>query len=989
MASSSQQSKCNPNEQGNKGVKKKITKNSKIQKKTTLTDNLKILYSNADILTNKINELENILVNDKIDVALICETLPKNSTSKNSVQTNFNLEGYETIECNEGRGVCIIYKDSLQISELSEINSLYQPSLFIEIKTKDKPLNLGIVYRSPNSTDEENDKVRQQLAHASQKLTNLIVTGDFNHPEIDWENCHTSVLNSHKASKFLFLSTQCKFHQLIDKPTHYKPNCRPSLIDLVLTKDPDLIEKIEHTAPLGKSCHSTIIIKTSSKETKPEKCMVKKYSIDKGDFDSMKKSFKEEDWELLMNEANNDVDKAWYSISTKIKNARDKYIPSKLVDTNRKTKKRFFVLEDSLIHLTRLKRYHYKRYKKYPTSTNYKLYTTARANVSKYTRKKKRAKEKKIAENIKSNSKEFYQYIRSKTTKKDKVSDLKKEDGSMTHGDQEKSTELNNFFASVFTKEDTSKIPEPPFNNKSFKPKQDAEITLDEMKKLLLSSKSDKSPGPDELHPKLLKECADELAIPMKLMFDLTMKVGKIPQEWKKAEVKAIYKKKGSRKDPSNYRPVSLTSVVCKLMEKVIKNHLNMHLKDNNILANEQYGFFSGRSTETQLLTSLHQWQKSLDSNIPVDVIYMDFRKAFDSVPHARLVTKLKSYGVQGNLLQWIDSFLTGRTQHVNVNNQKSEEKEVTSGVPQGSVLGPTLFIYFINDLPLTSTVETKIFADDTKVYTSIQNEQDANNLQMTINNMHQWTNTWLLKFNQSKCNVLHLGENNPRHKYYIGDEPNRTEMTVTTLEKDLGVHIDEKLNFDKHIEKITKKAASKCSQILRNFTFRSKDVMVPLFKSIVRPILEYSNCAWNTGLQKHIDEIEKIQRRFTKNIFTVKNLSYENRLEKLKLPSLEFRRLRGDLIQTFKITRQFYDSKTVDTLFQLNNNQKLRGHRLKISKIHVNKTQFKNFFTNRIVNCWNSLPSHIIEADSINSFKNKVDFHFKEKMFKIKFEMD
>ena len=138
---------------------------------------------------------------------------------------------------------------------------MFQPSLFIEIKTKDKAINLGIIYRSPNSTDEEDDKVRAQLKCASQGLSNLIVAGDFNHPEIDWENSHTTVRESHKASKFLFLTNQYKFHQMINKPTHYKPKCRPSLIDLVLTKDPDLIDKIKLTAPLRKSYHSSIIIK--------------------------------------------------------------------------------------------------------------------------------------------------------------------------------------------------------------------------------------------------------------------------------------------------------------------------------------------------------------------------------------------------------------------------------------------------------------------------------------------------------------------------------------------------------------------------------------------------------------------------------------------------------------------------------------------------------------------------------------------------------
>ena len=312
---------------------------------------------------------------------------------------------------------------------------------------------------------------------------------------------------------------------------------------------------------------------------------------------------------------------------------------------------------------------------------------------------------------------------------------------------------------------------------------------------------------------------------------------------------------------------------------------------------------------------------------------------------------------------------------------------------------------------------------------------------------MHQWTKTWLLKFNEAKCNVLHLGGNNPKNAYFIGDEGNRTQLAVTRLEKDLGVHIDETLSFNQHIEKVTKKAASRCAKILKNFTFRSRDVLLPIFKSILRPILEYANCAWNTQLQKQKDELESIQRSFTKNIFSVKKLNYEERLKNLKLPSLEFRRLRGDLIQTFKILRRFYDIKTVDSLFQLSNNKQLRGHRLKLTKHHVNyeerlknlklpslefrrlrgdliqtfkilrrfydiktvdslfqlsnnkqlrghrlkltkhhvnKTQYKNFFTNRIVNHWNNLPSHIIEADSVNSFKNKIDEHLKDKMFKI-----
>ena len=249
---------------------------------------------------------------------------------------------------------------------------------------------------------------------------------------------------------------------------------------------------------------------------------------------------------------------------------------------------------------------------------------------------------------------------------------------------------------------------------------------------------------------------------------------------------------------------------------------------------------------------------------------------------------------------------------------------------------------------------------------------------------MYNWTSSWLLKFNETKCQVLHLGENNPKYDYFIGTDDSRVKLEESNLEKDLGVYIDPNLNFEKHIEKITQKAASKCSSILRNFTFRSKEVLVPLFKSLIRPVLEYANTAWSGGLRKNINEVEKIQRSFTKNIYQVKHLPYEKRLEKLNLPSLEYRRFRGDLIQTFKIARNFYDNCTVNTLFNFKANERLRGHKYKINKIYYKKVQFKHFFTNRVANHWNNLPHSIVEAESTNIFKNKIDEHFKDQMFKI-----
>ena len=193
----------------------------------------------------------------------------------------------------------------------------------------------------------------------------------------------------------------------------------------------------------------------------------------------------------------------------------------------------------------------------------------------------------------------------------------------------------------------------------------------------------------------------------------------------------------------------------------------------------------------SQLLVTIDEWFSYLDKKIPVDAAYLDFRKAFDSVPHKRLLYKLNKYGIKGNILKWIESFLSDRTQFVNVNNNLSDKAPVLSGVPQGSVLGPCLFLYYINDLPEVIKCLIKLFADDSKAYQPIKTMLDNKLLQHSINDLVKWTEKWLLKFNNEKCKILHLGKNNPKFKYHIKQGDLITDLQETISEKDLGVFID------------------------------------------------------------------------------------------------------------------------------------------------------------------------------------------------------
>ena len=250
--------------------------------------------------------------------------------------------------------------------------------------------------------------------------------------------------------------------------------------------------------------------------------------------------------------------------------------------------------------------------------------------------------------------------------------------------------------------------------------------------------------------------------------------------------------------------------MVCKIFEKVVKNKLCNHLLENDLLSEHQFGFVPGRSCVTQLLVTIQEWMKNLDEGLVTDVAYMDFRKAFDAVPHKRLIYKLQKYGIDGNLLLWIKDFLSQRTQYVKVNDSKSDVLPVISGVPQGSVLGPMLFVYYINDLPNSCAVNCKIFADDTKAFTQIRNDNDILLLQNSIDSMFTWTQTWQLNFNAAKCKILHIGEKNPHHTYYIGQGNERGPLETTNLEKDLGVLVDSNLNFEEHIQAAINKSSQK-----------------------------------------------------------------------------------------------------------------------------------------------------------------------------------
>ncbi len=421
-----------------------------------------------------------------------------------------------------------------------------------------------------------------------------------------------------------------------------------------------------------------------------------------------------------------------------------------------------------------------------------------------------------------------------------------------------------------------------------------------------------------------------------------------------------------------------------------MRDALMDYMKHQELFTPHQHGFLSGRSTMTQLLESLEDWTKILDENDCVDILYCDFQKAFDSVPHRRLLKKLQSYGVYGNVLRWIEGFLTNRKQRVCVNGTLSTWSDVTSGVPQGSVLGPLLFVIFINDLPDVVNCQIKIYADDTKIYKRVNSELEAADLQQDIDAIFRWSQDWQLLFHPDKCHVLHLGRDSILHDYKMGFAPNITNLKTTQQEKDLGVTIDHQLLFDKHCENIAAAANRLVGVMKRTFTHLDRTTFNLIYKGLIRPRLEYASAVWSPAQVKDIEKIEAVQRRATKSVKGMAELSYEERLKALKLPTLVFRRRRGDMIQIYKYMHGLFDV-SHEKLLPLGHNNITRGHQLRIKKVRCRLRIRSHFFSQRAVNDWNQLPEDVVNAVSLNAFKTRLDNHWADhpEMFDFKAPAD
>ena len=930
-------------------TKSKPSTKRNVNRNVTSGSILKARLINARSIINKKQELESTIYEEKPHIVFITESWAdeKHSTAE------LNIDGYDCIRKDRTRrgGGCLMYiQEELKAVPL---NSLTDTENTDSVWCKIQDVTFGVCYNTTANTVEDEKPLLELLRKACGGGGEVIITGDFNHETIDWELMESQA----EGQEFLDTVEDLFLEQHVTTPTREK-----NLLDLVLSTNPEQIRDVEVTEKFGSSDHNmvkfNVIMKEESKQWKE-----KFRDYRNADFDKIREEVKSINWSVIDDQ--DDMQDAWKKFTELLDKTVEKHVKVKERVRGKPPKPMWWNKKIYKLRRKRLKWWQKSKENK-AHKPKYEFY---QKRVVEEVKAAKSKLEERLARNIKEDRKGFFKYAKSKMKAKEGVGPIEDSDGNILRDEKKMAEEFSIFFKSIFTEEDTTVIPdpEPVFTGTEEEKLTTIDITEERVLKKLKQINPSKSAGNDNISNAVLKETAEEITEAVTKIFKRSLEESKLPEDWKTSNITPIYKKDGRNK-VGNYRGVHLTSQLCKTMESLVKEDIVDHLSKFNLIRGTQHGFTEGKSCFTNLLMFLEDITKHIDEGTPVDVIYMDFRKAFDSVPHQRLLKKVKAHGISGKVYKWIEEWLTNREQRVVLKGETSSWEKVMSGVPQGSVLGPLLFIIYINDIDSNIVSVLSKFADDCKLAYKVATVEDTNTVQADIDTLGAWSEKWQLVFHPDKCKTLHFGHSNEKKQYYL----NNQQIKSVTSEKDLGVYITEDLKQHKHVAEIAKRANRMLGMIKRTITCKSIENIMSYYKSLVRPIIDYASGIWNPYHKKDIIKLEKIQRRATKIITELRNKPYDARLKKCKLMTLEQRRRRYDQIEMFKVMKGIYKIDK-DQLFELNKNP-TRGHELKVQKKFSRLNVRKNFFTNRVVDDWNHLPVAAITAKNVLGFKKVMD---------------
>jgi hypothetical protein len=965
---------------------------------------LNCFYTNATSLANKWDEFKLALdYHNRPHIVMVSETWF-------NIRTLKEVNGYQLFakdrEQIKGGGVAIYVRDDLICSELNLSmvrNGKLVEQVWCSVNLNKERVIVGCIYRPPTARRESSIAINECIKKAKRlvdadSITSLLIAGDFNYRRIKWDHGEWKFKGRGCPLSVEFVETlETSFlHQHVTDPTFGR-----NFLDLVVTDDPVRIQDIAVGPPLSTSkdnrLHSTIKWKyriAGGSTGSAFKRVVRLYH--KGNYVGVRDTMNEI-CELI--HRGMDAQSTFEVISSTYNRAIEKHVPTGRkqgsnqynIDTAVKRDK---TVKGAIKNKHRL----FARMKTHPSDETKKEYNRAAREVKKQVKRVRSDMEYKVADKCKQEPKLLFSYINSQKKFREDIKVLKLEDGTLVSDKSEIAKTLNLQFHKAFTKPDECGKVQRIASRTTKKCELDPRVVFSpsNVQKYLDRLNKSKTPGNDNIHPYVLREASSSFAAALSDLYIKSYESGELPAEWKVANVTPIFKK-GSKSEPNNYRPVSLTSVVCKIMERMIRDVMMSYLIENNLIYKGQHGFVPGKSCTTNLLETMDTITDAINKGYLVILILLDFAKAFDTVPHDELIGKLRAYGFDEHLVKWVENFLKNRKQRVVMGEIVTDWLEVLSGVPQGSVLGPLLFVIYINDMPDSVINLLKLFADDTKLISIIKCEEDLVRLQQDLGTLSEWASEWKMSFNHKKCKYMRIGNNElakQELKLTMSADNNEPHVLEETKEeKDLGVYLQNNLKWTANVDKACTKAYNSLGLLRKSFkTWTNVRTFRILYTAFVRPHLEYAPQVWNSLTSKDIKKLEKVQKRATKLVPQLRNLRYEERLLNLGLTTLADRRVRGDLIQMYKIRtgRNVIElispstSSNVESL-QLGDGPASSVRNRRRSNIRVVKEFVKNcsvrekFYSNRVVDPWNGLSNEIVESNSVNHFKKQYDRKKKE----------
>ena len=934
----------------------------------TNKDFLRIGTVNCNSLINKVVHVRSLLEREKLMVLGITETWLVGSVPGSYVCIpgyNFYRGDVSGDIRKHGSGV---YVSCLLRSVQVEVGI---PNVSV-VSIVGMGVHVVCAYRPPSYTESENASLMDFLLEFCVGRE-VVVVGDFNLPSLGWGSADANNYVRPVDRAFQDLFFLLGLQQWVCEGTFHPSG---NILDLLFTSSQDSVREVTVLPPLPNCHHSPVYIDyICDMPSAVQQDIVRRLWF-KGNYAAMDDYLGRVLWQLEFDGL--DVQGAYDVYVSVVSHLVDTYVPlaarrlpvwqsappRSLINQKARAWRDYVALRRSVGRHHQLAREAFVKF----TDLNYQIRNFSKRKQSDY--------ELSLIQRLGDCPKLFHSYIRRLKKGRPPVGPLKVQ-ARLVEDHGEISEVLADYFAGAFRRD-------APINPQLEPPvtaiMDGMQITYETVVKALRGLNGCGAPGPDGVHPHMLKSCAVSMSEPLVLIFSLSLNSGSVPWQWTVSLVSPIHKG-GTRSLPGNYRPISLTSVPCKILERLIAAHVMEYMETNCILAPNQFGFRPGRSTEDQLLLFYGKVSQWVHEGNVVDVAYLDLSKAFDVVSHSVLLAKLSALNFHPGIIRWVSSFLAERSMSVVVSGSVSTSRDVTSGVPQGSVLGPILFLTYVNDLMSDSACEWKAYADDFKICAAFRSsEQDTTvTLQSELCRIYSVCSSWNLSINPQKCAIMRFGcvGNLGDPAYFIGGE----KVRVVEVYKDLGIHVDCKLKFHFHVRDVVRRAGGIMSELLRSTVCRSPSFMITLFVSHVRPIIDYGSVVWGTRYMGDVRLLESLQRRWTRQISGVAHLRYELRLQELGLFSISGRMLRADLIKVWKC---FNDSRELgmNALFTMAGPLPTRGHAFKLRLPLARSDTRRRFFAVRVIPKWNSLPSAVAEATSLSRFKTGLHGFLGDELF-------